>query len=89
MSSDYDRWADVYDTVYTYLRDDIPFYVDAAKRYGGPVLELGCGTGRVTVPIAEAGVEIVGLDISQAMLDVARSKLDSLVKTRFEEVPAI
>ena len=75
MSSDYDRWADVYDTVYSYVRDDIPFYVDAAKRYGGPVLELGCGTGRVTVPIAEAGVEIVGLDISEAMLDVARSKL--------------
>lgn len=71
MPSEYDQWADVYDVVYSYVCKDVPFYVDAAKRYGGPVLELGCGTGRITVPIAEAGVEIVGLDISQAMIDVA------------------
>ena len=75
MPSDYDQWADVYDAVYSYARGDIPFYVDAARRYGGPVLELGCGTGRITVPIAEAGTEIVGLDVSRAMLDAARFKL--------------
>ena len=72
----YDSWARVYDSIYSYVREDIPFYVDAAKRAGGPVLELGCGTGRVTVPIAEAGVEIVGLDSSEAMLEAASRKLE-------------
>ena len=76
MASAYDEWAEVYDTVYAHVRDDIPFYVDAATRHGGPVLELGCGTGRVTVPMAEAGVEVTGLDSSPAMLDVARRKLE-------------
>lgn len=70
----FDRWASVYDLVYSYVRDDIPFYVDEARRSGGPVLELGCGTGRVAVPVAEAGVQIVGLDYSQAMLAIARRK---------------
>lgn len=75
MHSEYDQWADVYDVVYSYVRSDIPFYVETAKRRGGPVLELGCGTGRVTVPIAEAGVEIVGMDISKPMLDAATANL--------------
>lgn len=58
--------------------EDIPFYVQLAKESGGPVLELGCGTGRVTLPIAEAGVEIVGLDLSPDMLDIARQKLSRM-----------
>jgi SAM-dependent methyltransferase len=59
------------------VRDDIPFYVELAAEAaaaGHAVLELGCGTGRVTVPIARAGVRITGLDASPAMLDVARAK---------------
>ena len=58
--------------------EDIPFYVQLAKESGAPVLELGCGTGRVTLPIAEAGIEAVGLDLSDAMLDVARQKLSRM-----------
>ena len=80
MASSYDQWADVYDSVYAYVRDDIPFYVEAARRLGGPVLELGCGTGRVSIPIAEAGIDIVGLDSSSAMLDVARRKMRGMVQ---------
>jgi SAM-dependent methyltransferase len=57
---------------------DIPFYVQLAKEYGGPVLELGCGTGRITLPIAKAGIEAVGLDLSGPMLDVARYKLSRM-----------
>ena len=76
--SAYDEWASIYDSVYSYVRDDIPFYVKEALDSGGDVLELGCGTGRVTIPIAEAGVNIVGLDFSEAMLDVARSKAETL-----------
>ncbi len=76
--SAYDQWASIYDSVYSYVRDDIPFYVKEALDAGGDVLELGCGTGRVTIPIAEAGVNIVGLDFSEAMLDIARSKAEAL-----------
>ena len=78
-SSQYDDWASIYDTVYSYVREDIPFYVEEAKAANGPVLELGCGTGRVTIPIAKAGVQIVGLDFSSAMLDIARDKADALL----------
>ena len=78
METRYDSWAGVYDSIYSYVREDIPFYVEAAQAAGGPVLELGCGTGRVTMPIAEAGVDVVGLDSSAAMLNVARRKLGSL-----------
>ncbi len=81
MASDFDSWADVYDSVYAYVREDIPFYVDRARASGSPVLELGCGTGRVTLPIAEAGVNIVGIDISTSMLGVARQKVDQLPKS--------
>ena len=53
---------------------DIPFYVERAKQTGGPVLEIGCGTGRVTLPIAREGIEIVGLDVAPSMLARLREK---------------
>lgn len=56
---------------------DVPFYLDEAIRAGGPVLELACGTGRVTLPIAERGVEIIGLDQSPSMLAHARRKAEA------------
>lgn len=60
----------LYDNVPLYKeRRDVAFYVDLAKERGGSVLEVGCGTGRILVPTARAGVEIDGLDQSQAMLD--------------------
>ena len=51
-----------------------PFYREEARRAAGPVLELACGTGRLAIPIARDGHEIVGLDASPAMLEAARSK---------------
>jgi SAM-dependent methyltransferase len=54
--------------------EDIPFYLRHIRRYGDPVLELACGTGRITIPIAEAGYRVTGLDISTGMLSVARAK---------------
>ena len=80
MTSSYDAWADVYDLIYSYVKDDIPFYVEEARRSGEPVLDLGCGTGRVCIPIAKAGIDVVGLDISSAMLRVARCKSRCLVQ---------
>lgn len=56
------------------LNGDVEFYKGLAMDSGGPVLELACGTGRVAWPIAEAGVEVVGLDLSEAMLAAARRK---------------
>jgi SAM-dependent methyltransferase len=68
--------ADLYDWVIPYReRSDVAFFVEAAKKSGGPVLEVGCGTGRVLVPLARAGVEVVGLDLSPQMLDVCRETL--------------
>ncbi len=69
--------AQHYDGTYEQLRDpsgDAGFYARLAGQTGGPVLELGCGTGRVLLPIARTGVRCVGLDASPAMLDVLRAK---------------
>ena len=66
-----------YDSVYGVVRDpsgDIEFYVEQAKLTGGPILELGCGTGRILLPTANAGLSCVGLDASSEMLAVLRSK---------------
>ena len=72
--------ADFYDAspVVVSRHKDVVFYRDAAKQYGGPVLELGCGTGRVTTAIAESGQQITALDISQKMLDRATHKVAAL-----------
>jgi SAM-dependent methyltransferase len=73
---EYAAIADLYDHVTPYReRPDVAFYVDEAIRADGPVLEIGCGTGRVLIPTAQAGVEIVGLDASPQMLDVCRRRL--------------
>jgi SAM-dependent methyltransferase len=63
-----------YDALNSDLVADIPFYVEEARRADGPVLELACGTGRLTIPIAQSGVEIVGLDLLPSMLAHARAK---------------
>lgn len=76
MSMDYDAWAEWYDVFYsTAGLDDVEFYVDLAVLSGGPVLEIGCGTGRVTLPVAAAGVDIVGVDFSPAMLVKAEKRV--------------
>ena len=54
------------------LYKPVPFYIKQVKKYGGPVLELACGTGRITIPIAKEGIPIVGLDFSVKMLTQAR-----------------
>jgi SAM-dependent methyltransferase len=56
------------------ITDDIPMYLDLAARYGAPVLEIACGTGRVTIPLARRGLSVTGLDLSRPMLQVAESK---------------
>lgn len=65
-----------YDGAYDTIRApaDVAFYGQLARETGGPVLEVGCGTGRVLLPIAREGLACVGLDASPAMLDVLRAK---------------
>lgn len=60
------------------LQGDIEWYCRKAVESGGPVLELGAGTGRVTIPIAEAGVRVTALDLDRGMLDRLRRKADVL-----------
>jgi SAM-dependent methyltransferase len=79
--------ADYYDTSPILARrKDIAFYCDAAKKFGDPVLELGCGTGRITSAIAEAGYRIVGLDISERMLQRASEKREQLGREAHERI---
>lgn len=59
-------------------RDDVDFFVNQAKQCGGNVLELGCGTGRVLIPIAENGFHITGIDLSSFMLNQCRKKINQL-----------
>ncbi len=77
--SGYDTYAfvaDLYDHVVPYReRSDVAFFVNAAREAGSPVLEAGCGTGRVLIPTARAGIEIVGLDFSPHMLAICRERL--------------
>jgi len=54
---------------------DIPFYLELASKVDGPVLECACGTGRLAIPLARAGADVTGLDLSKEMLNVFRAKL--------------
>jgi SAM-dependent methyltransferase len=73
----YSTSAKYYDDAYAVKADltDLPFYVDLAKKAGGPVLEIGCRTGRVLLPIARHGIEIHGVDNSLPMLSVLKKRL--------------
>ncbi|MGB9244941.1 MAG: class I SAM-dependent methyltransferase [Candidatus Acidiferrales bacterium] len=73
----YEILASHYDGGYCSKLDlaDVPFYVDLARKSGGPVLEIACGTGRVLLPIAREGIEIEGVDNSESMLTILRRNL--------------
>ncbi len=68
--------ARFYDWQHEGLVEDIPFLVELAKQHGSPVVEVGCGTGRVTIPLAREGMRVVGVDLSSHMLAIARSKIN-------------
>jgi SAM-dependent methyltransferase len=73
-----------YDVDTAALPGDFPFYLAEAKKARGPVLELACGTGRLTIPLAKAGIDIMGLDVAGPMLAQARIKAEAeKVKVKF------
>lgn len=72
--SSYDAWAEYYDLIHRGLPGETEFYVGQAVKRGGPTLELGCGTGRLALPMAMSGVDVTGLDNSKPMLARCRAK---------------
>jgi SAM-dependent methyltransferase len=74
--SAYDRIARLYDPWSQSVVEDVAFYVEEARRSGGPVVELGVGTGRIAVPTACAGISVIGVDASEGMLEVAREQAE-------------
>ncbi|MBN1316806.1 MAG: methyltransferase domain-containing protein [Anaerolineales bacterium] len=71
----YDRMAQYYDLVNAQVDADIPFFISLGRASRGDILEIGCGSGRTLLPLAKAGLKLVGLDNSPAMLDRAREQL--------------
>lgn len=85
----YDKIASFYDLIHADLTEDVDFLLALADKIGGPILELGCGTGRILLPLARAGHVVTGLDRSTAMLARAKQKLieeDELVRSRINIV---
>jgi SAM-dependent methyltransferase len=71
-ASPYNPISRLYDAWSASVTEDVEFYVEEAVASGGPVVELACGTGRIAVPIAKAGIRVIGVDGSEGMLAVAR-----------------
>jgi len=84
-ASEYDRIAGLYDPWSRSVVEDVAFYVAEARKAAGragidsgtPVVELGVGTGRIAVPVAAAGIPVIGVDRSQGMLDVCRARAEA------------
>lgn len=68
--------------------EDLPYWLELARRQGSPILELGCGTGRVLLPLAKAGYQTTGLDNDPRMLEFLRSQVTPDLKTSLEIVQA-
>jgi SAM-dependent methyltransferase len=69
----YDYLADLYDLEYSHDYD-LPFWLSLAEREGGPIVEWGAGTGRLTIPLAAAGFDVTGVELSERMVEVGRKK---------------
>ena len=74
----YDPIVDVYDLEHAGFDDDVALYRSLADVVGDPILELGCGSGRILLPLAEDGFRVTGLDGSPAMLARAESRANEL-----------
>jgi SAM-dependent methyltransferase len=72
--SSYDAIAELYDPWSASVVEDVAFYLEEARRSGGPVLELGVGTGRIAVPIAAERIRVIGIDSSRGMLEVCAQR---------------
>jgi cyclopropane fatty-acyl-phospholipid synthase-like methyltransferase len=73
--NDYDAIAPFYDIEHAHFDEDLDVYLNFAELSGGPLLELACGSGRLLLPLAEAGFEVTGIDNSASMLNLAEQRL--------------
>jgi SAM-dependent methyltransferase len=73
----YDQFAAYYDADFADYTEDLLFYREMARRSGGPILELMCGSGRLLLPLAQEGLDLTGVDHSATMLDRARTRLQA------------
>ncbi|UFJ41294.1 class I SAM-dependent methyltransferase [Brevibacillus humidisoli] len=69
-------WTEYYDLTQRGISGDLPFYMEYARKADGEVLDLACGTGRISIPLAEAGIPVTGIDLSEEMLTSAREKAE-------------
>ena len=76
-ASPYDAIARLYDAWSRSVTEDVPFYVHEAAAAGGPVVELGVGTGRIAIPVARRGIRVVGVDASREMLAICRERANA------------
>ena len=76
-ASPYDTIAELYDPWSRSVTEDVAFYVAEARKAGGPVVELGVGTGRIAVPIAHKGIRVIGVDSSREMLAACRRRAEN------------
>ena len=81
--SEYDAIARLYDPWSVSVTEDVDFYVEEARAAGGDVVELGVGTGRIAIPIAAAGIRVIGVDSSRGMLDVCAEQARARGVERF------
>ncbi|MDP9306717.1 MAG: class I SAM-dependent methyltransferase [Actinomycetota bacterium] len=90
--SSYDAIARLYDPWSRSVTEDVSFYVEQAERVApGPIVELAVGTGRIAVPIAAAGIRVIGVDSSSGMLEICRDRAEvagvgELVELRFGDL---
>ena len=75
--SSYDAIAELYDPWSRSVTEDVDFYVAEARKGGGPVVELGVGTGRIAIPTAQAGIRVIGVDSSPRMLALCRQRAEA------------
>lgn len=80
MTSDNSPFADgaLYDVIFDQFDYALDFYLNLARQSPGPVLEIGCGTGRITIPLLKSGTQVDGLDLSASMLDELKKKASAL-----------
>jgi ubiquinone/menaquinone biosynthesis C-methylase UbiE len=77
LASPYDAIAALYDPWSRSVTEDIGFYVAEARKADGPVVELGVGTGRIAIPIAQQGIRVIGVDSSREMLAACGRRAES------------
>ncbi len=78
-------YAKFYDLEYENKKDDVNFYYKLAQKIKGPILECGCGAGRIFTPMAKSGKEIWGFDTNTAMIDIAKNKIQSSKARIFQD----